>query len=69
MFVKMEEFHVHETELGWKGVEGVSFRDCFSTLPIAVKIKFLYQRTAKEILGTYFQNERFSSPRARASNV
>ena len=51
------------------GVKGVSFRGCFSALPIVAKIKFLYQQMAKEVLGTYSQNERFSSPRARAPNV
>ena len=51
------------------GVKGVSFRGCFSALPIVGKINFLYEQTAKEILGTYSQNERFSSPKARASNV
>ena len=51
------------------GVKGVSFRGCFSALPIVAKIKFLYQQTAKEILGKYSQNKRFSRPRARASNV
>ena len=51
------------------GVKDVSFRGCFNTLAIVGKIKFLYQRTAKEILGRHSQNERFSSPRARASNV
>ena len=56
--------------VGFKvGVKGVSFRGCFSALSIVAKIKCLYQQTAKEILGTYSQNERFSSPRARASNV
>ena len=51
------------------GVKGESFRGCFSALPIVAKIKFLYEQMAKEILGTYSQNERFSSPKARASNV
>ena len=63
------QFHVHHgydcrerrcmnfVLAGFKvGVKCVSFRGCFSALPIVAKIKFLYKQTAKEILGTYSQN-------------
>ena len=73
------EFEFNESVIQWNskftkqlllgGVKGLSGVVLFSTLPIVGKIKFLYQRSAKKILGTYSQNERFSSPRAGASNV
>ena len=68
------DFHIHETVENWvgfnrgKGVSWGVFKGCFGTLPIVGKIKFLYQRTSKEILGTHSQNSHGDFPENAVSS-